>query len=76
MTAISCVCTVMAVIDSRYSPPSSSRYGMSSALAEAQSPLSTQTWISAITFWMNSEGIEETTAAKRIQNTTRGASTG
>ena len=66
----------MARMESTYSTASSTRYGVSSAFAAAQSPLETHFWMMAMTFWMNSEGIDETIEAKRMHATASGASTG
>ena len=66
----------MARIESTYSTASRTRYGVSSAFAEAQSPLPTHFSMMAMTFWMNSEGIDETTEAKRMHTTASGARTG
>ena len=40
----------MARMERTYSAASSTRYGISSALAEAQSPLPTHFWMMAMTF--------------------------
>ena len=66
----------MARIESTYSAASSTRYGVSSAFAAVQSPLPTHFSMVAMTFWMNSEGIDETIEAKRMHTTASGASTG